>query len=114
MQNTWNTALYETQHAFVWQSATDLIELRSPQPEEHILDLGCGTGQLTAQVAKGDTAIRDIDWNGILTGLNPEMQDRVIQSVEAQLNPKLYRDQAWVADYRRLRLMAIKQSEDKS
>jgi len=52
--------------------------------------------------------------NGILTGLNSEMQDQVIQSVEAQLNPKLYRDQVWVADYRRLRLMAIKQSEDKS
>jgi hypothetical protein len=51
--------------------------------------------------------------NGILTCLNPEMQDRVIESVEAKLNPKLYRDQVWVADYCRLRLMAIKQSGDK-
>jgi hypothetical protein len=50
--------------------------------------------------------------NGILTGLNPAMQDRVIQSVEAQLKPKLYQNQVWVADYRRLRLVAVKQSNN--
>jgi trans-aconitate methyltransferase len=51
MQTTWNSQLYENQHAFVWQYAEDLIELLSPQPGERILDLGCGTGQLTDRLA---------------------------------------------------------------
>lgn len=51
-ENSWkNTALYG-QHAFVWQYGKDLIQLLNPQTGEHILDLGCGMGQLTAQIAE--------------------------------------------------------------
>lgn len=54
----WNAHLYQEQHQFVWQYGQDLLELLNPQAVEVILDLGCGTGQLTQVLAeKGVRAI---------------------------------------------------------
>jgi trans-aconitate methyltransferase len=61
MTNTWNATLYEDQHAFVWQYGEDLLHLLGPKTGESILDLGCGTGQLTAQLAQAGAAVRGID-----------------------------------------------------
>lgn len=57
----WNTQLYENNHAFVWQYGEDVIQLLSPQPQENILDLGCGTGQLTAKIAASGAEVLGID-----------------------------------------------------
>lgn len=61
MKTTWNATLYEDQHAFVWQYGAGLIDLLAPRPGESILDLGCGTGQLTEQIAKTGAAVHGID-----------------------------------------------------
>lgn len=54
-QNQWDAALYEKlyedKNSIVWQYGAESIELLSPQAGEHILDLGCGTGQLTWKIA---------------------------------------------------------------
>ena len=47
----WDAHLYDAKHAFVWQRAKGVVELLSPQTGERILDLGCGTGALAAEVA---------------------------------------------------------------
>ncbi|NET36630.1 MAG: methyltransferase domain-containing protein [Cyanothece sp. SIO1E1] len=60
-ENHWNASLYEDKHAFVWRYGEDVVELLSPQPGEHILDLGCGTGQLTQKLAAVGAAVRGID-----------------------------------------------------
>jgi trans-aconitate methyltransferase len=61
MESDWNATLYEDRHAFVWQYGESLIDLLAPQPGESILDLGCGTGQLTARIAQTGAAVSGID-----------------------------------------------------
>jgi len=60
-QNLWDAALYDRQYGFVWQHAVDLVGLLSPQPGERVLDLGCGTGHLTAVIAERGAETIGID-----------------------------------------------------
>ena len=58
---TWNTALYDGKNAFVWKHGRDVVELLAPQPGERILDLGCGTGHLTNQIAAAGAEVIGLD-----------------------------------------------------
>ncbi|AFY50850.1 methyltransferase family protein [Nostoc sp. PCC 7524] len=60
-KNFWDTALYENQHNFVWQYGEDLLQLLNPKSGEIILDLGCGTGQLTEKIAQTGAQVIGID-----------------------------------------------------
>lgn len=60
LKNNWNPTLYQDKHTFVWKYGEDLLKILSPQPGERILDIGCGTGQLTAQIAT-TTTVTGID-----------------------------------------------------
>ncbi|MEH2282732.1 MAG: methyltransferase domain-containing protein [Nostoc sp.] len=60
--NNWDTSLYEDKHAFVWQYGEDLLKLLNPQPGESILDLGCGTGQLTEKIAEAGAEVMGVDY----------------------------------------------------
>ncbi len=57
----WNATLYSQRHAFVWRGGEDLIELLQPQPGERILDIGCGLGQLTAELARSGARVTGLD-----------------------------------------------------
>ena len=60
-QDFWNSVLYEGNHAFVWQYGEALLELLAPKAGEQILDLGCGTGQLTEKIAQTGAFVQGID-----------------------------------------------------
>ncbi|GAB4371833.1 MAG: class I SAM-dependent methyltransferase [Elainellaceae cyanobacterium] len=59
--SSWNAALYETRHSFIWQYGEPLLELLAPQLGERILDLGCGTGQLTQKIAETGAEVIGLD-----------------------------------------------------
>lgn len=59
--HSWNAELYENRHAFVYQQAADLVESLTPRSGERILDVGCGTGQLTAKIAESGACAVGID-----------------------------------------------------
>jgi trans-aconitate methyltransferase len=63
----WDAGLYDGQHAFVWKHGASLVELLTPRPGERILDLGCGTGHLTAAIANSGAAVVGLDhWADML------------------------------------------------
>jgi trans-aconitate methyltransferase len=57
----WNAELYDEKHSFVWKMAAGLLELLEAKPGERILDLGCGTGHLTAKIAATGAKVVGID-----------------------------------------------------
>jgi trans-aconitate methyltransferase len=61
MADQWDSALYDDRHSFVWKKAGDLVDLLDPRRGERILDLGCGTGHLTAQIAARGADVIGLD-----------------------------------------------------
>lgn len=57
----WNPRLYDDRHAFVWRFGASLVELLAPQSGERIVDLGCGTGRLTAEIATAGANVVGLD-----------------------------------------------------
>jgi len=60
-QTDWNAELYQDKHDFVWKYGSGVLDLLEPLSEEHILDLGCGTGELSAQIAKSGAFVTGLD-----------------------------------------------------
>ena len=58
---TWNASLYNDKHGFVAKYGEDVIEWLQPKQDEHILDIGCGTGTLTNKLSESGAIITGID-----------------------------------------------------
>lgn len=61
MAERWDSALYDDRHSFVWKKGEDLVALLDPKPGERVLDLGCGTGHLTAKIVESGAAVVGLD-----------------------------------------------------
>ncbi|WP_436929812.1 class I SAM-dependent methyltransferase [Halosimplex halobium] len=49
--NEWDPDAYDRDTGFVHEHGGSVVELLDPAPGERVLDLGCGTGHLTADIA---------------------------------------------------------------
>lgn len=52
VEHNWNTKLYNGKHSFVTKYGMSLVDLLHPKRDERILDLGCGSGELSNRIAE--------------------------------------------------------------
>ncbi|MBF7016051.1 class I SAM-dependent methyltransferase [Staphylococcus durrellii] len=57
----WNSELYDAKHSFVAKYGEGIATLLNVQNSENILDLGCGTGDLTHKIAQQGAIITGVD-----------------------------------------------------
>jgi SAM-dependent methyltransferase len=57
----WHPARYAKQASFVPALARDLVSWLRPRPGERVLDLGCGTGVLAAEIAAAGASVVGVD-----------------------------------------------------
>lgn len=74
--NRWDAGDYDDAHSFVFEYGESLLDLLDPKQGERILDLGCGTGHLTAHI---DDAVGP---DGAVVGIDqsPEMIEQARDS----------------------------------
>lgn len=70
--NNWDANLYDGKIGYVSQMGRELVKLLNPQPGERILDLGCGTGDLSQEIARSGANPSGID-------LSPSMIEKARQ-----------------------------------
>ncbi len=59
--DNWDANLYDSKHSFVSKYGNSLVELLGPKKGDKILDLGCGTGDLTHAIFKNGVEIVGVD-----------------------------------------------------
>ena len=59
--NIWKVDLYNQKHAFVYEYGQELVQFLDPKEDEFILDLGCGSGQLTNEISKSGARVIGMD-----------------------------------------------------
>jgi trans-aconitate methyltransferase len=58
---SWDATRYDEAFAFVPALGTAVLDLLDPQPGERVLDVGCGSGELTAQIAARGARVVGVD-----------------------------------------------------
>lgn len=61
MEKPWDAEGYDNGFRFVTSGGEPLLALLAPRPGERILDLGCGTGELTARIAAAGAEVIGLD-----------------------------------------------------
>jgi trans-aconitate methyltransferase len=86
MVNQWNAAQYDAKHAFVYERAKGLVDLLAPKAGERILDLGCGTGAVTAEIASRGAEILGVDRSEQARKKFPALKFEVLDARELRFN----------------------------
>ena len=73
----WDAGLYDRSFGFVAAFGSDMLDLLAPAADERIVDLGCGTGTLTAAIAERGAEVIGIDGDAAMVerarALHPQL-----------------------------------------
>jgi len=89
---TWDASRYAVNAAFVPALGQAVLDLLRPQPEERILDLGCGDGVLTEKLAATGAKVVGVDSSpemiaaARLRGLNARVMDATNLTFDAEFD----------------------------
>jgi trans-aconitate methyltransferase len=61
MSRNWDAETYDARHRYVFEMGAGLVDDLNPQAGEMVLDLGCGTGHLTNEIARRGATVVGID-----------------------------------------------------
>lgn len=64
--SVWDPVLYSNLCSFVPENGRELISMLNPREGERILDLGCGTGELSSKVAQAGADVTGLDASGAM------------------------------------------------
>lgn len=67
--DAWDAETYADAFAFIPARGRELLAWLRPQAGERILDLGCGTGALTAAIAESGAAVEGVDQDAAMLAL---------------------------------------------
>lgn len=88
----WNPELYDQKHDFVSNLSQDLTTILQPKKQEHILDLGCGTGDLANRISESGAIVTGIDTSSTMIDAAkskyPHIKFQVLDGVNIQFNQK--------------------------
>ncbi|MEM1136897.1 MAG: methyltransferase domain-containing protein [Bacteroidota bacterium] len=73
MKQEWNADFYDQKHAYVYKYGEAVLDWLNAKQGEAILDVGCGTGHLTAEIQKAGCQVIGIDYS-------PEMVKKAQES----------------------------------
>ena len=88
----WDASAYSTHGRFVTDLGANILARLDPKPGEEILDIGCGDGVLTEQIAQRGASVRGIDASLAMVeaarkrGVNAEVLDATKLQFQRQFN----------------------------
>ena len=90
--SAWDAADYDSCGAFVWEYGASLVELLGPRSGERVLDVGCGTGHLTARIAEAGANTLGIDASESMVqrarANYPQLDFQVLNALDMGLGPR--------------------------
>lgn len=73
----WDAGLYDKKHDFVSEYGKGLLEFVPKNKNQSILDLGCGTGMLTAQLSNYADTIAGVDSSASMIAKAKQQYDNI-------------------------------------